>query len=150
MGLLVEWKLQTVINHIPDGCKLAINREKDNDVTIFRHDVSANFFFWRCPVSHVNFSYWSRFHVNIMTGSGVVAIFVYKGLTRNPEIRNTPIWVLTNIWRLWQVGDTKFGTNVSKKMLLNAVKWQRYSFYRFWVIKGKPTGGEVKLLRLGL
>ena len=37
--------------------------------------------------------------------------------------------------------DTKFGTNVSNKMLLNAAKFQGYSSYRFWVIKGKPTGG---------
>lgn len=29
-------------------------------------------------------------------------------------------------------------------MLLNTEKWQGYSFYRFWVIIGKPTGG-VKL-----
>ena len=26
-------------------------------------------------------------------------------------------------------------------MLLNAAKCQCYNFYRFWVIKGKPTGG---------
>ena len=26
-------------------------------------------------------------------------------------------------------------------MLLNAAKCQGYSFYCFWVIKGKPTGG---------
>ena len=26
-------------------------------------------------------------------------------------------------------------------MLLNAAKCQGYSFYRFWVINGKPTGG---------
>ena len=25
-------------------------------------------------------------------------------------------------------------------MLLNAAKFQGYSFYRFWVIKGNPTG----------
>ena len=30
-------------------------------------------------------------------------------------------------------------------MLLNAAKCQGYSFYRFWVIKGKPTGGELHL-----
>ena len=35
------------------------------------------------------FSYRSKFHVNIITGSGVMIIFFYKGLTRNPEIRNT-------------------------------------------------------------
>ena len=29
-----------------------------------------------------------------MTGSGVLTIFVYKGLTRNPEIGDTPVWVL--------------------------------------------------------
>ena len=109
--------------------------------------------FWRGFVSLVKFSYWSKFHVNIITGSGVTTIFFYKGLTRNPEIGNTPVLVLPNMWRLGQVRDTKFGANVSNKMLLHAAKCQRYSFYRFWVIKGKPTGG-VKLShpspRLGL
>ena len=101
-------------------------------------------FFWRCFVSLVNFSYCSKFHVNIITGFGVMTIFFYKGLTRNLEIGNTPFWVLFNIWRLGQVMDTKFSRNVSNRMLLNAAKCQGYSVYRFWVIKGKPTGG-VKL-----
>ena len=30
-------------------------------------------------------------------------------------------------------------------MSLNAAKFQGYSFYRFWVIMGKATGGRVKL-----
>ena len=34
--------------------------------------------------------------------------------------------------------DTKLGSNVFNRMLLNAAK---YNFYRFWVIKEKPTGG---------
>ena len=78
------------------------------------------------------------------TGSGVMKIFFYKGLTRNPEIANTPVWVFPNIWRLWgQVRDTRFGTNVSNKILLNAAKDQGYSFHRFWVIfKGKSSWGE--------
>ena len=124
----------------PDCSKLAKNPKNDNDVTIFRHDVNVKFF-WRCFVSLVKFSYWSKFHVNIISGSGIMTIFFYKGLTRNPEIRNTPIWVLPNIWRLGQVMDTKFGTNVSNRMLLNAAKCHGYRFYRFWVIKGKPTWG---------
>ena len=86
-------------------------------------------------------SYWSKFHVNIVRGSGIMTIFFYKGLTRKPEIGNTHVWVFPNIWRLGQVMDTKFGTNVSNKMGLNARKFQYYSFYHFWVIKGKPTGG---------
>ena len=44
-----------------------------------------------------------------------------------------------------QVKDTKFDTNVSNKTLLNTEKYQSSSFYRFLVIKGKPTGGGVKL-----
>ena len=102
-------------------------------------------FFWRCRVSLVKFSFWSKFHVNIMTGFGVMTIFVYKGLTRNPEIGNTPIWVLPNIRKLGQVRDNKFSKNVSNIKLQGAATCQGYSFYRFWVIKGKTTGG-VKLL----
>ena len=89
------------------------------------------------------FSYWSKFHVNFITGSGVMRISFYKGLTRNPEIGNTPVWILPNVSRLGRVRNTRFGTNVSNKMLLNAAKWQGYSFYRFWVIRGKQE--EVKL-----
>ena len=64
-----------------------------------------------------------------------------------PEIRKLeipPVWVLLNLWRLGRAMDTKIGTNVSNRMLLHVAKFQSYSFYRFWVIKGKPTGG-VKL-----
>ena len=92
-----------------------------------------------CFVS-LKFSYWCKFHVNIITGSGIMTLFFYKGLTRNPEIGNTPVLVLPNIWRRGRVRDTKFGMNVSNKMLLNAAECQGYSLYRFKVIKGKPTG----------
>ena len=107
-------------------------------------DMTSTSIFWRCFVSLVKFSYWSKIHVNIITVSGIMTIFFYKGLTRNPEIGNTSVWVLPNIWRLVRVMDTKFGTNVSNRMLLNAAKFQGYSFYRLWVIQGKPTWG-VKL-----
>ena len=55
--------------------------------------------------------------------------------------QNTSVWVLPDIWGLGRVRDTKVGTNVNKK-LLNAAKCQGYSFYGFWVINGKPTGGK--------
>ena len=124
----------------PDCSKLAKNPKNDNDVIIFRQDVNVTFF-WRCFVFLVKFSYWSKFHVNIITGSGIMTIFFYKGLTRNPEIGNTHVWVFPNIWRLGRVMDTKFGTNVYNRMLLNAAKFQGYRFYRFWVIKGNQLGG---------
>ena len=120
----------------PDCSKLAKNPKNDNDVTVFRHDLNVK----SCFVSLVKFSYWSKFHVNIITGSGIMTIFFYKGLIRNPEIGNTPVWVLSNIWRLGRVRGTKFGANVSNRMLLNATKFQGYSFYRSRVIKRKPTG----------
>ena len=34
------------------------------------------------------------------------------------------------------------------EMLLNAAKYQAYSFYRFCVINGKPTGSENTPLRI--
>ena len=123
----------------PDCSKLAKNPKNDNDVTIFRHDVNVKFF-WRCFVSLVKFSYWSKFHVNIITGSRIMTIFFYKGLTRNPEIRNIAVWVMKSL-------------PVRNILLLNAAKCQGYSFYHFWVIKGKPTGEGGKITphpRLGL
>ena len=104
--------------------------------------------------SHVKFSYWSKFHVNIMTGSGVMAISYYKGLTRNLKTRNTPVWALFNIWRLGKFRNTKSGMNVSNKMLLNAKKYRSYSFYRFWVnqqwVKLLPTLSIPPNYKLGL
>ena len=46
------------------------------------------------------------------------------------------------IQRLERVRDTKPDKNISNKVLLNAAKCRGYSFYRFSVIKGKPTGGS--------
>ena len=125
--------------HLPDCSKLAVNWKNSNDVRIFWHDIIIRFF-WRCFVFLVKFSYWSKFHVNIIFGSGVVTISFYKGLTRNLEIGYTLVWVLPNIWRLGLVRVTKFSTNISNKMLLNAAKCQGYSFYHFWIIKGNQQG----------
>ena len=118
------------------GRKLKIWQWRHNFSTICHRQI-----FWCCFVSLVKFSYWSKFNVNIIAGSRVITISFYKGLTRNPEIGNTPVRVLPNIWRLGRVLNTKFGTNVSNKLLLNAAKCQGCSFYRFWGIKGKIKGG---------
>ena len=70
----------------------------------------------------------------------VLELWKFSFIRDWPEIRNNPVWVLLNIWRLGRVMDTKFGTNISNRMLLNAAKFECYSFYCFWVIKRKPTG----------
>ena len=69
-----------------------------------------------------------------ITGSGAITIFIYKGLTRNPEIRNTPVLVLSNIQKLERVRDIEFRNNVSKLLLLNAENARATAF-----IKGKST-----------
>ena len=46
--------------------------------------------------------------------------------------------------RLGRVRDTKFGTNISNKMLLNAAKCQGFKFYRFWVIE-ENRGSKITL-----
>ena len=48
--------------------------------------------FWGFIISLVNFIYYVKFDVNIVAGSGVMRIFFYKGLTRNSEIGNCPIF----------------------------------------------------------
>ena len=102
-------------------------------------DMTSSTFFWRRLVSPVKFSYWSKFHVNIVTGSKVMTISFYEGLTRNPEIGKYSCLCFAQHLETGRVKNTKFGKSVSNKMLLNAAKCQGCSFYRFWNIKGKPT-----------
>ena len=103
-------------------------------------------FVWPCFLSITKFSCWSKFHANIIiTGSRVMAISVYKGLTRNSKIGNIPVWLVPSIWRLEPVSNSKFCTSMSNKMLLSAAKFHGYSFFHFLVIKRKSTlwgGGE--------
>ena len=102
---------------------------------------SLPIFFWRCRISLVKFRYWFKYYVNIITCSRGMAIFLYNGLTRKPEIRNIPVWVFSNIWKLVRVIDTEFGTNFSNQIFLNTATCQVYSFYRFGVVKGNLTEG---------
>ena len=48
-----------------------------------------------------------------------MTILFYNGLTRNPEIINTPIWVLPNIWRLGRVIDT----NLAQMSVIKCYNW---------------------------
>ena len=131
-----------VWNPVSGLLQIGQKSESDNDVTIFRQDVIFRFF-WCCFVSRVTFRYWSNFHVNIITGSGIMTIFFYKGLTRNPEIGNTAVWVLPNIWRLGRVMDTKFGT----KSVIECYWMQQNSrvpaFTVFELLRENQLGGKI-------
>ena len=70
---------------LPDCSKLAINRKKDNDVTIFQHDVIDKFF-WRYFVSLVKFSFWSSF---MSISSLVMELLQFSFISDWPEIRKS-------------------------------------------------------------
>ena len=110
----------------------------------FSDMTSSSDFFWRCFVSLVKFSYWFKLHVNIITGSGIMIILFYQGLTRNPGIGNAPVWVSSNIWRLGWVMDTKFGMNVSNRISLNAAKCQGLQLLPFLSYWGKTNLGLIQ------
>ena len=125
--------------HPKSGFWMAANHfhksKKDNGVTICWHDVIVKIF-WRCCVSLVKFSYLSKFHVNIITVPGVITtIFVYKGLTGNREIRNTPVWVLPNIWRLGSIRDTTFSTNLQILHIYNIFLLELLNLDAIWLLK---------------
>ena len=126
-------------NLLTNGCKLAINKKKKRMATICQHDVIVIFFCCNI-VFLLKFNYWFKSNANIMTSSRVMTIFIYKRLTRNTEIKNNTAWIFSNTSRLGQVSDSNFCRNFCNKMLLNTAKCQGYSFYLFWVIKGKLTG----------
>ena len=72
---------------IPDCSKLAKNGKNGDEVIICRNEVTVKFF-WSCRNSFAEFRHWLKFHVNIMTGSWVKTVFVYKEFdqkSRNQE-----------------------------------------------------------------
>ena len=67
-----------------------------------------------------------------MTGSGVMTIFVYKGLTGTAEIRNTPSLFCPISGDWGKLGIPNLARmSVIKNVILNAVKCHSYSFCRF-------------------
>ena len=89
--------------------------------------MSLSRFFWHCFISLVKFSYWSKFHDNIIT-----------------FIRDWPeIWKLEISLSEFCIISVDWGKDVPNEFLLNAAKYQGYSLYHFWVIKGKLTGGKL-------
>ena len=74
-----------------------------------------------------------------------MTIYFYKGLTQNPEIGNTPVLVLPNIWRMRRVRDTKFGTDVPNEILLNVAKSQCSAFTVSELLRENQQGGGDKI-----
>ena len=129
----------------PDCSKVGINWK--NDITIFWHDFIVIFLMFphfSCQVQLLCSSFMS---ISLL----ILVLWKFSFIKGWPEIRlsETPLSGFCSIlgqdrdvWILGQDRDVKLGPNNSNKLLLNAAKCQGYSFYRFWVIKGKPAGKE--------
>ena len=79
--------------------------------------ISENFFLLSSWVAGLSFTSISLLVLQLWQFSFI------RDFRNTTDIRNTTIWVLSNIWRPGQVRDTKFGTNILIKrnwMLQNA------------------------------
>ena len=77
---------------LESGFRIAQNWPYIGKMTMTSQIVGMTYrqFFWHCYVSPVNCSYWPKFHVNIITGSGVMTILVYKRIDQEFENRKYP------------------------------------------------------------
>ena len=84
---------------LPDSSKLAINWKNGNGVTIFQHHVIV-IFFLLSSISLVNFSLWSKFHVYVITGSGIITIFFIRDWpeSQKSEIPLSAFCPITGDW----------------------------------------------------
>ena len=124
---------------LPDCSKLAINWNIDNDIIFFwiwhHRQIILMGFYFSCQV-YLLIQVSSQYHDWFWTYDN----FLLWGIDQKSKNWNCPVWVLPNIWTLGQVRDTRFGTIISNKMLLNATQCQSCNFYCFCVINGKTIG----------
>ena len=75
--------------HPNSSFQITSNQPKIGNMTMRPQiaDKTLYSFFLYCCISSVNFSYWSKFNININTGSGVLRIFAY--------------WIFIHKWGNW-------------------------------------------------
>ena len=91
----------------------------------------------------VKFSCWSKFHVNIITGSAIMTISFYKGLTRNPEIPPSELCPISGDWgELWMPNLARMSLTEYYWKLQNS---RVTAFIIFELLRENQLGGGVKL-----
>ena len=71
-------------------------------------------FFWRDHIFLLKFRQWPEFHVNTITGSRVMTIFIYKEFDQKSRNWKGPHLHLNFV---------QYGKGVSKEQFLNVTKW---------------------------
>ena len=106
-----------------NSSKLLTNWKSDDDILIWQHNFIVKYF-WSCRVSLIKFSYWSKFHVNIITGSG---IFLLWPEMEKSEKFLSEFFAIPGDW----VKDIIFDTNVSDESYWICIAKKLY-FLRFF------------------
>ena len=106
-----------------NSSKLLTNWKSDDDILIWQHNFIVKYF-WSCRVSLIKFSYWSKFHVNIITGSG---IFLLWPEMEKSEKFLSEFFAIPGDW----VRDIIFDTNVSDESYWIFIAKKLY-FLRFF------------------
>ena len=101
-------------------------------------DMTAPSIFWCCFIFLVNFSYWSKFHVNIHRWFWNYEHFFIRDWLeiRKSKIPTSDFCPISGDWDKLEI------PNFARMSLINFY-CQCCSFYRFWVIKGKQMGGKL-------
>ena len=121
---------------------MAKNQKNDNDVTICRRDVVVNFFdvvlfLLSSLVTSTSF---------MLISSLVLELWQFSFIRDWPEIQKLEIPPSAFCWICEECGELEIpNLALIFLMILNAAKSQGYSFYHFWVIKGKQTGRRSKI-----
>ena len=109
---------------------------------------SSSSFFCRFCVSLVTFSYWTRFHVNIITSFGVMTIYVFKRLTRIRKSKTPPSKfcpISGDLGKLEIPNLTRLILIKSYWMLQNA-RVTAFTVFEFLREKLLMGGGQIKYL----
>ena len=121
-----------------DCSKMTINWKNDTDIRICRHEVITKFFnvalfLLSSLVSGPSF---------MSVSSLVLELWQFSFIRDWPEIRKSdiPLSEFCQISRDWGELGIPNLTQVSLIKRLWLLQNARVTFYRFWVIRGKPTG----------
>ena len=76
-------------------------------------------------------SFVSNFHFILITGFGVMTIFLYKELAGNLEYENSQVWIFLYKWALRRARNSKFCKHISNKIFPVSTKRHGYSLDHF-------------------